>query len=933
MSETCICPECLVARPRILFSDGVCHICAGIEINPFSHRAVTTKPAPVKTPEQAKKQQEQALRLQAEKERAEKERQEAFDKEQEARRELAKREAARRNLLPFVMYFNEDYTPGWVHADICQRLEQFSKDVAEGKSPRLMLFMPPRHGKQLADSTPVLTIDGWKTHGELKVGDYVFHHSGKPVRVMATSEKTPSDYVVTFSNGERIRCHGNHEWAVRHDRKKISVFTTLQLKDNLHRTEGRGKTRYINQMPDIQPIHRSRVDLELHPYVLGLWLGDGSSSKAAITHDVKDQPMIDKVVSCGHAISSVCVHNTTGVITTYFDGDRKANGGYKGGRCGKMMGLLRGLNLINNKHIPEKYFLGSIEQRMELLAGLIDSDGCCDKNGRIVVSTTNTAIRDGVLRLTTELGFRSYYHTEEPVISSSGGQGRLPVYCVGFNPTTQLPQAIVRKISTRPGVRRAITIRNIEYAPNGEVGNCIQVDSADGLYLAGKKLIPTHNSEIASKTFPAWHLGHHPNHDIIGCSYSAALAIDFSRKVRGLVQDERYPNIFKDTLMDETSQSAERWNTSTGGGYVAAGVQGPITGRGAHIAVIDDPVKDREAAESETTRQAIKDWYSSTLYTRLAPGGGILVIQTRWHEDDLGGWLLEQMKEAEQEMAGTGEWPSDADRWEVVRYPAIATHDEEYRKSGEALHPERYPLKSLNRIKRTLIPRDWEALYQQNPVSADGDYFKKDNFILYDTAPPLEALRIYAAWDLAIGQKTTNDFTCGVVVGIDRSNDIWVLHRYYGRWGSDQLIQQFFECQRVWNPTLQGIEHGQIEMTLEPFILKEMAEKKQKFNYIKLKTRGNDKMTRARPIQGRMEQSRVHFPRNAPWFQEMQNEMLAFPSGKHDDQVDALAWIGQMILMLTPQREKKPPAKKGWRYKLRAENRLTNTSGTSHMAS
>lgn len=147
------------------------------------------------------------------------------------------------------------------------------------------------------------------------------------------------------------------------------------------------------------------------------------------------------------------------------------------------------------------------------------------------------------------------------------------------------------------------------------------------------------------------------------------------------------------------------------------------------------------------------------------------------------------------------------------------------------------------------------------------------------------------------------------------------------------MIQQFFECQRVWNPTLQGIEHGQIEMTLEPFILKEMAEKKQKFNYIKLKTRGNDKMTRARPIQGRMEQSRVHFPRNAPWFQEMQNEMLAFPSGKHDDQVDALAWIGQMILMLTPQREKKPPAKKGWLYKLRAENRLTNTSGTSHMAS
>ncbi|WP_208121719.1 phage terminase large subunit [Spirabiliibacterium mucosae] len=797
------------------------------------------------------------MRINAEKERVRRELEEEFNAEQEAKKELARREAARRNLLPFVMYFNDKYEPGWVHADICRRLEKFSRDVAEGKSPRLMLFLPPRSGKQLADSTPILTVDGWKTHGELRVGDHVFHPSGKPTRVVAVSEKTPSDYVVYFGNGDNIRCHANHEWVV--------------------------------------------------------WFG-------------------------GHEMT----------IRTI-----------------------------------ELFALGLTE------------------TPRVMVNGGDFTFIDGVVQL-----------------------------------------------------------------PNGEVGNCIQVESSDGLYCAGRTQIATHNSEIASKTFPAWHLGHYPHHDVIACSYNAALAMDFSRKVRGLVQDERYHNIFP-TRMDESSQSAERWNTSAGGGYVAAGVQGPITGRGAHCfpagtlvtmadgtrkpiekvvpgdtvlsydteydrrepqqvvatqssltrqlcmvstdngkvirctpdhrfftqrrprlwtpawrldngyllvndsglgeyvtgaeaytldsativydiqvertqcffadgllvhncAIIDDPLKDRESAESEVTRQAIKDWYSSTLYTRLAPGGGILIIHTRWHSDDLGGWLLEQMKEAEQEMAETGEWPSDADRWEVVKYPAVATHDEQFRKAGEALHPARYPIEALNRIRRTLIPRDWEALYQQNPVSADGDYFKKEYFRTYEKAPDMSTLRVYAAWDLAIGQKTSNDFTCGVVVGIDRDNDIWVLHRYYGRWAANELIDKFFECQRVYNPVLQGIEDGQISMTLEPFIISRINESRQKFNYIKLKTRGNDKQTRARPIQGRMEQGRVHFPASAPWFHEMQNEMLAFPSGKHDDQVDALAWIGQMILMLAPEREKRPPPKKSWRDRLRA---TSQRQGLSHMAS
>lgn len=431
---------------------------------------------------------------------------------------------------------------------------------------------------------------------------------------------------------------------------------------------------------------------------------------------------------------------------------------------------------------------------------------------------------------------------------------------------------------------------------------------------------PRHGkSEIGSKTFPSWYLGRNSKHEVITCSYSGDLAKDFSRKCRDLMETDKYKTVFQ-TRLSKDSKSVEKWSTSVGGGFTAAGVQGPITGRGAHLGIIDDPVKDREEAESETTRQKIKDWYSSTFYTRLAPGGGVLIIQTRWHEDDLSGWLLDVMQEAEREFAKEGVWPEDADRWELVEYPAIAKVDEKYRKKGEALHPDRYPLKALNRIKRTMLPRDWEALYQQSPTSEDGDYFTAQMFRYYKPgeAPPLCDMRIYAAGDLAISTKQSADYTVFVVVGIDRQQNIWLLDLQRGRWNALGLIDKMFEIQLNWNPELFGIETGQIELTLEPFIQKAEEERNVRLAYEKLRTRGQDKGTRARPLQGRMEQGKVYFPtvESTPWMQDLKNELLKFPLGKNDDQVDALAWIGQMIMLFGIVNQKRPAKKASWRDQL-----------------
>ena len=420
---------------------------------------------------------------------------------------------------------------------------------------------------------------------------------------------------------------------------------------------------------------------------------------------------------------------------------------------------------------------------------------------------------------------------------------------------------------------------------------------------------PRHGkSALSSKTFPAWHLGRYPNHEIIAASYSSQLSMGFSRNNREIMRDPSYNVVFPGAQLHPDSQSAEAWLTTEAGGYVASGVGGSITGRGAHALLIDDPLKNRTEAESETTRTTLWDWYTSTAYTRLAPGGGVLVIQTRWHDDDLAGRLLAAMEEG-------------GDQWQLVNYPAIANEDEAYRDKGEPLHPVRYDANALLRIKKTIGPRDWAALYQQDPVPDEGAFFTKEDIQWYDfedenALPQENTLVNYAAWDLAVGQNQENDFSVGGVVSIGQNNDLWVRHIRRGKWGAKDLCTQILGLHRIWRCDRYGIEKGMIEMSIGPF-LREMqeAEGLWDFSYTELKTGKQDKVARARAIQGMWQLGKIHIPYNAPWSEDFVNELLRFPTGVHDDQVDMFSWIGQMMMLMAPATlvKKRAPT---WRDKL-----------------
>ena len=374
---------------------------------------------------------------------------------------------------------------------------------------------------------------------------------------------------------------------------------------------------------------------------------------------------------------------------------------------------------------------------------------------------------------------------------------------------------------------------------------------------------PRHGkSELASKRFPAWCLGRKPTRQIIAASYNSDLANDFGRNVRNIVAEPEFGQVFPGVSLATDSAAANRMNTNYGGAYVAAGVGTAVTGRGAHIALIDDPFKDREEADSERRRELVWDWYRSTLYTRLMPGGAIVLIQTRWHEDDLAGRLLEQ----------------EGDQWDVLELPAI--NDQ-----GKALWPEWYPLDALHRIKNTIGPREWSALYQQRPQPDEGTFFKREWFGTWDSLP---ALRYYGTSDYAVTDGG-GDYTVHRVWGVDHQGNLYRVDGWRGQTTSDEWIERKLDLIAKHNQLCVFGEGGGLQKAIEPMLKRRMLERRVHCRLEWLPS-VSDKPTRARSFQAMAATGRVKFERDADL-----SEFLVFPAGKHDDDVDTASLIGRAI--------------------------------------
>ena len=398
-------------------------------------------------------------------------------------------------------------------------------------------------------------------------------------------------------------------------------------------------------------------------------------------------------------------------------------------------------------------------------------------------------------------------------------------------------------------------------------------------------------STYASVLFPAWYLSWFANHSLIAASHTAELAEKWGRRVRNIVAE--HANVLGYGL-SEDSQAAGRWETDKGGEYFAAGIGGAVAGRRGDFIVIDDPVRSREDAESATVRDKTWDWYKSDLYTRLKPGGRIVLIQTRWHELDLAGRLLLDME-------------NGGDRWEVICLPALAEADDPLGRSvGEPLWPEWEDREQLERKQRAIGPRDWASLFQQRPAPEDGNYFKKDWLKPYYVVPDVRTLRIYGASDYAV-TADGGDYTVHVIVGMDPTGALYLLDMWRKQTASDEWVEAFCDLVIRWKPMGWAEERGQIRSGVGPYLERRQGERRAFVARDSFPTRG-DKAVRAQSIRGRMALGGLYVPVHADWYSGFQGELLSFPAGKHDDQVDALGLIGQLLDLMLPGAEVPKPA-------------------------
>ncbi|WGM03775.1 phage terminase large subunit [Arsenophonus nasoniae] len=390
-------------------------------------------------------------------------------------------------------------------------------------------------------------------------------------------------------------------------------------------------------------------------------------------------------------------------------------------------------------------------------------------------------------------------------------------------------------------------------------------------------------SELFSRRFPAWAFGKNPDIQIIATSYSADLSSRMNRDVQKIIDDEKYVALFRETRLNnknminvstKPTRNCEMFEiVGKQGAYRSAGVGGGITGMGADIAIIDDPVKDGKEANSATIREAIWDWYTSTLYTRLSPCSGILLGMTRWHEDDLAGRLIEDMKQG-------------GDYWKIVRFPAIAEEQEEHRKEGEALHPERFSTKHLLKIKKAVGSHTWNALFQQRPTGKGGDILRGDWLKRYTVAPQFKKVGVYA--DTALKTKEVNDYSVLLLAAVAVDGGMYILDILRGKWEGFQLEQKTVD---FWNKHKHLKPHSlMIEDKASGTGLIQSLKKKQNIP-VRSAIPNKDKYTRVIEVQGYFESGYIHIPQSADWVSEFIKELESFTatnSHKHDDQVDTV---------------------------------------------
>jgi len=793
-----------------------------------------------------------------------------FAPSEDPRVELATRELCRRKLLPFIQRFRPKYTAGWVHEDICRRIERFVKQVEAGESPRLLLMMPPRSGKSEISSrhTPAWIL-GQHPEWEIIAGSHTSSLSLSFSRYLRDVMRDPA-YSAVFPDA-------------RLDPSSQSV-------ENWNLTKGGG--------------------------YLAAGVGTGITGRGA--HVL----LLDDLVKDIEAADSITIRDNTWewyLSTAY---TRLAPGG---GVLGLMCmtgdtpvlmadGTERRLDTLKASDKISTYRNGVLSaSRVAALksSGRDSVYRILTNSGRIVRANQRhpflTVAPDGELVWTRVQSLTTAHKILALPASGVSGKGLPAQLKVAKNQPSAVECATpttIRKSGLTGTKNRAITAKLVALpdssiamgSPQQTTMRCTKPKmesapsaanmlSTDGRLSTGK---------ISSLLTTATTLG-----KFAGCSATTVM--------RGL-----------DTL--ELSQ----WhlplpNTSD---FIPEQI----------VSIELDGEEEFFDVQADDTENFIAN--------------GLVSHNTWWHADDWAGRIQESMA-----------LDDGADKFEIIRYPAINEYGDEFilsddsiveippgepvpdgskltRRQNTAIHPARYTTAMMLRIKNNLTgggqKRVWDALYQQNPIPDEGNFFSKEMFRYYGSAPDRRELYVYQAWDFAISEGKESDYTVGMCIGVDHRDNVYVLDvRRFRSGDSFLIVDTILDFAQAYDADALGVEDGQIWKAIESQFQKRCEERRHFPSHEVLKPL-TDKLVRANPLRGRMQLGKVYFDKNAPWFTELYKEMLHFPAGKHDDQIDGLSWAIRLTLSrLAPRQKTYEPKIKSWKDDL---SRYMEGAGASHMA-
>lgn len=758
--------------------------------------------------------------------------------------------------------------------------------LADDRLDELFLSQPPRTGKAVTNDTPILTDNGFKNHGDLKVGDRVVGMDGRFKKVIAVHPKCQLDVLIEFTNGEKIQCHERHEWMF-YDRasQKTKLLETIEWEKRTLETgePGHRGHRYMLQLPERDYVQGEHKDLCVDPYFLGAWLGDGANKASRISSPKCDYAIIEKIESRGIKVSWQTEHKTTHVM--YYGFANRADL-QKYGMCHSRKRL--------EKHIPEIYFSASVEQRLQLLAGLLDTDGTLiKKEHRYQFSTSEERMRDDFIKLVSTFGWRCSVTKHEPCVSSSGIKANKPNYVIGFCPDCFIPCALERKQLREFSKRRAVSVKSITRVEPKE-GNCITVEG-DGMYLCGNTQIPTHNTTLML-FYVTWLIGRDSERSNLYSAFSDIITNAFYNGILEIINDPytyQWSDVFPTSKINGTNAKDETLNIGRRKRYpsiTCRSLYGTLNGAcdANGVIISDDLIGGIEEALNKDRLVSAWSKVDNNLIPRGKEGCKLLWIGTRWSVSDPAG-LRMNLLQTDIKFKNR--------RYKIVNVPALSeTGVSNFRYDyGVGFSTEYYNQRKASFIKNN-DEASWLAQYQGEPVERSGTLFERSEMKYFSELPDDSTLvRKFAACDPAFGG---GDF-CSMPICYEYESGIYVVDVVYSN--ASKKFTQPTIASRIAD---HGVQAVQFECNLSTASFKEgveqiLKEKGYKCN-ITFKNAPNNVSKEVRIYDKAPEIREMYFlegaKRNTEYEQFMDNVFSFTINGrnKHDDSVDSLAMCVEM---------------------------------------